>query len=91
TKTKSKRNLIKYYAKIFDVGINYSSDTSVTSKSIAAYDRFIFEINHKSRIEKGVILKFDKDWRDNRDPDLPKKAAKHISDHYPIEFDLRLI
>ncbi|CAG8845938.1 8229_t:CDS:1, partial [Gigaspora margarita] len=64
-------------------GINHSEDTSVASKK-AAYDRFIFEINNKSQIKKVRILDFDKDWRDKRDPDLPKKAAKLISDHYPI-------
>ncbi|CAG8512548.1 14059_t:CDS:1 [Dentiscutata heterogama] len=63
-------------------GIGHSSDTTVASKC-NAYNRFVFEIKNKERwIGNTRIFKFDKK--------LNKKLSTSVSDHYPIEFELKL-
>ncbi|CAG8682650.1 6006_t:CDS:1, partial [Cetraspora pellucida] len=67
-------------------GIGHKSDTTVASGD-AAYDRFIFESNNKDEWVGDVrIWRFDDGWADKikKDPDLVKKSAKRVSDHYPI-------
>ncbi|CAG8727049.1 19928_t:CDS:2, partial [Racocetra fulgida] len=64
-------------------GIDHLSDTTVVLKC-NAYDRFIFEVKNKERwIGKTGIFEFDKGWGN-------KKASMLVSDHYPIEFELKL-
>ncbi|CAG8569680.1 6278_t:CDS:1 [Cetraspora pellucida] len=71
-------------------GISHSCDTTVASKR-AAYDRFIFEIKNKNRLIGDVrILEFDKFWKNRCDPSLITKLEMNVSDHYPIEFELKL-
>ncbi|CAG8591626.1 13036_t:CDS:2 [Cetraspora pellucida] len=74
-------------------GIDHKSDTTVASGD-AAYDRFVFESNNKDEWVGDVrIWRFDDGWADKikKDPDLVKKSAKRVSDHYPIEFDFKLV
>ncbi|CAG8483444.1 10828_t:CDS:2 [Racocetra fulgida] len=71
-------------------GISHSSDTTVASKR-AAYDRFIFEVKNKNRWIGDIrVWEFDKFWKDKYDPALITKLAMRVSDHYPIEFELKL-
>ncbi|KAF0396002.1 DNase I-like protein [Gigaspora margarita] len=64
-------------------GICHSSDTTVASKR-NAYDRFVFEVKNKKRsIGNTKIFKFDKILKN-------KKFSMLVSDHYLIEFELKL-
>ncbi|CAG8468069.1 34547_t:CDS:2 [Gigaspora margarita] len=66
-------------------GIDHSSDTTVGTKC-NAYDQFIFEIKNKERwIGNTRIFEFDKIFKI-----LKNKKSSNISDHYPIEFELKL-
>ncbi|CAG8485116.1 12423_t:CDS:2 [Racocetra fulgida] len=73
-------------------GIGHKTDTTVADTD-AAYDRFVFELDNKDEwIGDTRVWRFDDGWANKvkKDPDLVKKAAKRVSDHYPIEFDFRL-
>ncbi|CAG8743432.1 8484_t:CDS:2 [Gigaspora margarita] len=73
-------------------GISHESDTTVAVGD-SAYDRFIFEQSNKDKwIGNTRVWKFDDGWADSikEDPVQVKKAAKRVTDHYPIEFDLKL-
>ncbi|CAG8773309.1 356_t:CDS:1, partial [Gigaspora margarita] len=71
-------------------GVSHSSDTTVAS-NIAAYDRFIFEINNKNRWIGDVrIWKYDDFWKNKHNQALITKFAKSVSDYYSIEFELKL-
>ncbi|CAG8599398.1 7989_t:CDS:1, partial [Scutellospora calospora] len=67
-------------------GIDHKSDTTVGTAD-AAYDRFIFEQKNMDRwIGKTDVWRFDEGWtnKSKEDPALVKKAAKRVTDHYPI-------
>ncbi|CAG8574608.1 23617_t:CDS:1 [Cetraspora pellucida] len=72
-------------------GIQHSSDTTVAAGD-AAYDRFIFEeANVREWIGHTRVWRFDEAWINEKvDPILVKNIAKRITDHYPIEFELRI-
>ncbi|CAG8801124.1 17486_t:CDS:1, partial [Racocetra persica] len=73
-------------------GIGHKDDTTVADTD-AAYDRFVFELDNKDDwIGDTRVWRFDDGWANKvkKDPDLVKKAAKRVSDHYPIEFDFKL-
>ncbi|RIB24357.1 hypothetical protein C2G38_2168823 [Gigaspora rosea] len=69
-------------------GIDHSSDTTVATKC-NAYDRFIFEIKNKERwIGNTRVFEFDKILK--IDKLLKNMKTSDVSDHYPIEFELKL-
>ncbi|CAG8455096.1 12404_t:CDS:2 [Gigaspora rosea] len=73
-------------------GIGHESDTTVAAGD-SAYDRFIFEQSNKDKwIGNTRVWRFDDGWADSikEDPVKVKKAAKRVTDHYAIEFDLKL-
>ncbi|CAG8533732.1 118_t:CDS:1 [Scutellospora calospora] len=72
-------------------GIQHSSDTTVAA-GYAAYDRFVFEeVNKRRWIGHTRVWRFDESWINEKfDPILVKNVAKRITDHYPIEFELRI-
>ncbi|RIA79995.1 Endonuclease/exonuclease/phosphatase [Glomus cerebriforme] len=73
-------------------GIQHNADTTVADGPDTAYDRFIFETANERRwIGNSRIWRFDDGWlKGNVDVDSVKKAAKRVTDHYPIEFELKL-
>ena len=69
-------------------GIDHSSDTTVATKC-NTYDRFIFEIKNKERwIGNTRVFEFDKILK--IDKLLKNMKNSDVSDHYPIEFELKL-
>ncbi|CAI2169193.1 16863_t:CDS:1 [Funneliformis geosporum] len=91
---KTQRTEIDNILKGFNLmwGIQHNRDTTVSDGSDAAYDRFIFEIaNERKWIGQTGIWRFDEGWKKGKaDTALIKKAAKRVTDHYPIEFELKL-
>ncbi|CAH1760871.1 1828_t:CDS:1 [Entrophospora sp. SA101] len=73
-------------------GISHETDTTVSDGNDAAYDRFIFEAaNEKMWIGNSKVWRFDDNWDNGKiDQQLLKRATKRVSDHYPIEFELKL-
>jgi endonuclease/exonuclease/phosphatase family metal-dependent hydrolase len=76
-------------------GIQDNMDTTVADGPDTAYDRFIFEVANERRwIGNTKVWRFDDGWlKGNTDEEtvkIVKKAAKRVTDHYPIEFELKL-
>jgi hypothetical protein len=74
-------------------GIKHNTDTTVADGPDTAYDRFIFEAASERRwIGNTSIWRFDDGWlKGDKDYDTSvKKAAKRVTDHYPIEFEFKL-
>ncbi|KAG9297183.1 hypothetical protein G9A89_019464 [Geosiphon pyriformis] len=77
-------------------GIPNTTDTTVSDGSDSAYDRFIFESENERRwIGNSGVWRFDDGWLEGKsgkdDINLIKRAAKRVSDHYSIEFELKLV
>ncbi|EXX73932.1 hypothetical protein RirG_055820 [Rhizophagus irregularis DAOM 197198w] len=73
-------------------GIQDNMDTTVADGPDTAYDRFIFEAANERRwIGNTKVWRFDDGWLNGKtDNETVKKAAKRVTDHYPIEFELKL-
>ncbi|CAG8491910.1 8438_t:CDS:1 [Ambispora gerdemannii] len=73
-------------------GIRNATDTTVADGADTAYDRFVFEEENERRcIGNSGVWRFDDGWlSEKHDNALVKRAAKRVSDHYPIEFEFKL-
>jgi len=73
-------------------GIQDNVDTTVADGPDTAYDRFIFEAANERRwIGNTRVWRFDDGWLNGKtDNETVKNAAKRVTDHYPIEFELKL-
>src|SRR5436190_2241104 len=73
-------------------GIQHNKDTTVADGPDTAYDRFIIEAANECRwIGNTGIWRFDDGWlKGDANDAMVKKAAKRVTDHYPIELEFKL-
>jgi len=73
-------------------GIKDNTDTTVADGPDTAYDRFVFEAaNERKWIGNTTVWRFDDGWvKGDANDTSVKKAAKRVTDHYPIEFEFKL-
>ena len=73
-------------------GIQHNKDTTVADGPDTAYDRFIIEAANERRwIGNTGIWRFDDGWlKGDANDAMVKKAAKRVTDHYPIELEFKL-